>query len=35
LHRTGGSLVIGYVACNLISVYLSKFVIRVGYNSLI
>ena len=29
----GGSLVIGFVACNLLPVYLSKFVIRAGYNS--
>ena len=35
VHGTGGSLVIGFVACNLLPVYLSKFVIRGGYNSLI
>ena len=33
--RNGWRLVIGFVACNLLPVYLSKFVIKAGYITLI
>ena len=34
LRGTGDSLAIGSVACNLLPIYLSKFVIKAGYIAL-